>query len=89
MFSKEWEKAYKLNTQQSIWPWSEMISLVSRHTRKVTNGVRVLELGCGTGANIPFFLKKKFDYYAIEGSKTAIKSIIKRYPNLKKKNNTR
>lgn len=84
MFSKEWKKVYKSKHSKTLWPWSEMISLVSRHTKEQRK-IKILELGCGPGANIPFFLKKKFDYYAVEGSSEAVNLIKKRYPSLKKK----
>ena len=45
-------------------------------------GGRVLELGCGAGANIPFFLALGMDYYAIEGSPTIVKQLHKRYADL-------
>ena len=85
MFSKNWEKVYKKNQQLSVWPWSDLITLISRYIlrkRKINN---VLELGTGAGANIRFFSEKNIDYYGIEGSKSAVNSIKKKFPYLKKK----
>src|SRR5207244_611872 len=45
--------------------------------------LRILEIGCGAGANIPFFLAVKADYYAIEGSATVVGQLHERYPELK------
>ena len=39
-----------------------------------------MELGCGAGANIPFFKSLKVDYYAIDGSKTAVQRLWNRFP---------
>lgn len=73
-FSKEWESAYQQSKQLSVWPWSHMISLV-HHYGNLHKGMRVLELGCGAGANIPFFVKAEADYYAVEGSVTMVERL--------------
>jgi SAM-dependent methyltransferase len=44
--------------------------------------LKVLELGCGSGANIPFFLNGNYDYYAIEGSSTIVARLHQHYPQL-------
>ena len=84
MFSKKWEKTYKENKQISVWPWSDLITLVSRYVLNKKKIKNVLEIGSGAGANIRFFYEKKIDYYGIEGSKSAVKIIIKRFPKLRK-----
>ena len=66
-FSKEWNEIYINNQQLSIWPWDEVIALTHRNFKQKDNMV-VLELGCGAGANIPFFASIGAKYYAIEGS---------------------
>lgn len=42
----------------------------------------VLELGCGVGMNIPYFSHREADYYGIDGSDSAVKSLLERYPAL-------
>jgi len=32
-FSTEWNKFYQDNTQMSIWPWHDIVSLVHRHCK--------------------------------------------------------
>jgi SAM-dependent methyltransferase len=83
-FSQEWEERYADNTHLSVWPWSDIVSLVHRHCKLLiaAKGTRVLELGCGAGANIPFFLALGMDYYAIEGSQVIVTQLHQRYPNL-------
>ena len=78
-FSSEWDAAYRGATHLSIWPWSDMVSWVMRHGR------RVLEIGCGAGANIPFFLSTGVEYWAIEGSAAAVALLHDRYPELRER----
>jgi len=84
-FSKEWEQRYKENTHLSIWPWSDLVSYVMRYSRPHNNSFRVLELGCGAGANIPFFMSLGVEYYAIEGSETIVTNLKQRFPLLEDK----
>ena len=82
-FSVDWDNCYADNTQLSVWPWSDIVSLVNRHCKQqITGGGRVLEYGCGAGANIPFFRALGIDYSAIEGSPTIVKQLHERYPDL-------
>jgi len=84
-FDQNWEKSYANNTQLSVWPWSDIVSLVNRHFKGLISlgrGARVLELGCGAGANIPFFRSLGMDYSAIEGSPTIVRQLHERYPDL-------
>ncbi|EKE02084.1 MAG: hypothetical protein ACD_20C00429G0021 [uncultured bacterium] len=79
-FSMEWDEKYKENTHMSIWPWSDVVSYVMRYAKPQNSDIRVLELGCGAGANIPFFKKLGVKYYAIEGSLTIVEKLKKQYP---------
>lgn len=83
-FDPDWEKSYASGTHLSVWPWSDIVSLVNRHCKALITqgGGRVLELGCGAGANIPFFQALGMDYSAIEGSPTIVKQLHERYPDL-------
>lgn len=81
-FSNEWEQRYAENTHLSVWPWSDVVSLTRRHCRDLGAHSRVLELGCGAGANIPFFQALGVDYYAIEGSPTIAAKLRERLPQL-------
>ncbi len=81
-FSEEWDERYRENTHMSIWPFSDLVGYVMRYARPDHKGYRVLELGCGAGANIPFFKHLGVDYYAIEGSSTIVKSLTERFPEL-------
>ena len=62
-----WDENYKQSLELSIWPWDEVVGLTHRYCQ-IKSSMIVLELGCGAGANIPFFASIGADYYAIEGS---------------------
>ncbi len=81
-FSKEWDEAYKANMYLSIWPWSDMVSYVLRYVHP-DKKFRVLELGCGAGANIPFFRHLGVEYFAVEGSPAVVEKLHTRFPELK------
>lgn len=81
-FSPEWEQRYHENTHLSVWPWSDVVSFVMRHARPSGSQFRVLELGCGAGANIPFFEALGVQYCAIEGSPTIVQKLHERFPAL-------
>jgi SAM-dependent methyltransferase len=79
-FSKEWDTVYRESGQMSIWPWSDLVSMVMRYARPSGPAYRIVELGCGAGANVPFFLNLQADYYAIEGSPHMVARLKERYP---------
>ena len=82
-FSLEWDSRFKKNKNISVWPWSDLVSYVKRYSNFSKKNPKVLELGCGPGANIPFFLSITQNYYAIEGSSTIVKQLVKKFPKLK------
>lgn len=81
-FSEEWEVAYKQRTHQSKWPWSDLVSLVHRYVNTEKDDFSVLELGCGYGANIPFFLSLGAHYCAVEGSGFVVSHLKERFVEL-------
>lgn len=83
-FSKEWEDIYNKQNHLSIWPWSDVVSYVKRYANPADNvNYRVLELGCGAGANIPFFESLSVEYHAIEGSSTIVGKLHEKFPRYK------
>ena len=84
-FSKEWDYIYSANAHLSIWPWSDVVSYVYRYAKPADGFHRVVELGCGAGANIPLFVKFKADYYGIDGSPAVVAMLHKSFPELKDK----
>lgn len=84
-FSMEWDRRYQELTHLSIWPWSDLVGYVMRYARPAGSEFRVLELGCGAGANIPFFQSLQVDYCGIEGSPAIVQKLQERFPVLKNK----
>jgi SAM-dependent methyltransferase len=83
-FSKEWDQAYRYYKQMNAWPWSDVVSYVIRYAYSTKKNFRVLELGCGSGANIPFFLSLGYKYYGIDGSSAIVNRLKRKFPRIKK-----
>jgi SAM-dependent methyltransferase len=81
-FSQEWDQRYTENAHLSVWPWSDLVSLVRRNCRSLGSASRVLELGCGAGANIPFFEALGVQYHGLEGSPAIVTRLHERFPEL-------
>ena len=87
MFSEEWESIYSKGLQNSIWPWSDLVSRVMRTAkdeRLNLESVNVLELGCGAGANVAFFGALESRYHGIDGSASTIVGLQNRFKENKK-----
>lgn len=82
-FSKEWEQRYSENTHNTNWPWTDLVSYVKRYTKLESQNSNILELGCGSGANIPFFISLNVNYYGMDGSSIIIKKLQQKFPQLK------
>jgi len=82
-FSSEWEILYGKNAHMSSWPWSDLVSMVMRFAKPSKDNFKILELGCGAGANIPFFINLGVQYFSIDGSATIIKKLKEKFPTLK------
>jgi SAM-dependent methyltransferase len=82
-FSAEWDQRYKENTHMSVWPWSEIVSYVTRHVRPGHRPLSVLELGVGAGANVPFLKSIAQRYCGIEGSPSIVEKVRQGHPELK------
>jgi SAM-dependent methyltransferase len=84
-FSRQWDQRFRANKNVSIWPWSDLVSYVCRYAKPTDGFHRVFEIGCGAGANIPFFLSLGIDYSAVEGSPTIVAMVHDAYPKLREK----
>jgi len=78
-FSTEWERIYSQGMQNSIWPWSDLVSYVMRYARPGSGSTKVLELGFGAGANIAFFSSLGVEYFGTEGSESAVQRVGQRF----------
>jgi SAM-dependent methyltransferase len=79
-FTNNWENIYRTNQQLSIWPWSDLVSAVMHFAEPANERLRVLELGCGAGSNIPLFDSLDADYFGIDGSDAIIKKLKQAFP---------
>lgn len=79
-FSRGWEEAYRAERHMSVWPWSDLVGFVMRYAKPNGKDFKVLETGCGAGANIPFFESLGVDYYGVEGSETIVGKVKDRFP---------
>jgi SAM-dependent methyltransferase len=82
-FDAKWEATYSDGGQAIRWPWSDVIGFVIRYCRPNGPSFRVLELGCGSGGNIPFFKAIGCEYYSVEGSPTAVRQVLEGHPDLR------
>ncbi len=81
--SAEWDAVYRGSRHLSVWPWTDLVSYVHRYANPDAGYRRVLECGCGAGANIPFFLSLGVDYYGIDGSPHIVARLHERFPELR------
>lgn len=68
-----WEKIF-LNQAWGKYPSEDLIRFIARNFYGAPNRkqVRVLELGCGPGANLWYLAREGFSFVGIDGSATAI-----------------
>lgn len=68
-----WERLFR-SQAWGKYPPEDLIRFIARRFYDVPDRakVRVLELGCGTGANVWFMAREGFDVSGIDGSETAI-----------------
>ncbi len=68
-----WEQIFR-SQDWGRYPPEELIRFVARNyfSAPDRSEIRILELGCGAGANIWFLAREGFDTYGIDGSQTAI-----------------
>jgi SAM-dependent methyltransferase len=73
MWDSGWDKIYQEN-DWGKYPDNSVVRFMARNffNREARSAVRVLEVGCGAGANLCFLAREGFDSYGIDGSKVAI-----------------
>ena len=79
---KSWDPVWEKVFSQNPWgkyPGESLIRFVARNFYKLNRpDVKILEVGCGPGANIWYLAKEHFDACGIDGSETAIKQAKER-----------
>ncbi len=83
-----WEKVFS-EQPWGKYPGESLIRFIAKNFYKLNRGeVKILEVGFGTGANIWYLSREKFDTYGIEGSETGVKLAYERlYGGIKRKIN--
>lgn len=78
-WDKSWEKVFQMN-EWGKYPPEELIRFMGRNFyKKNRKQVKVLDLGCGTGACSWYVAREGFSVYGVDGSKTAINLAKKRF----------
>jgi len=73
-----WEKVFQ-EQEWGKYPGESLIQFMARNFyKKIRKNIKILEVGCGTGANIWYLSRERFDAYGIDGSQTAISIATKR-----------
>ncbi len=76
-FDQEWEKVHQSRTW-GRYPAEEVIRFVCRHYNSANPApTRILDLGCGGGANSWFLAREGFKAYSFDGSFSALKNCRK------------
>ena len=75
-FDSKWEDTYLNSSGKHLnkYPYGQLVTYFFRNLKNLPNKVtpNILELGCGTGNNLPLILNEGFNAYGIDGSKSAI-----------------
>ena len=74
MWNKGWDRIFKLHNWGK-YPDMSVIRFIAQNYFKKKNRkkISILEVGCGTGANLSFFSKEGFNSFGIDGSRVALK----------------
>ncbi len=78
-WDKTWEDIYK-KKNWGKYPNEELIKFIARnfYSNLSRSKIKILEIGCGPGANMWYMGREKFEIHGIDGSRTAVKKCIKR-----------
>jgi ubiquinone/menaquinone biosynthesis C-methylase UbiE len=71
-WDKKWQSVF-IENEWGKYPAESVIRFVAKNFYKSNRSeIKILEVGCGTGANIWYLLREGFDAYGIDGSSVAI-----------------
>ena len=76
-FDKKWEKLYRAQGYRGRYPNEDLIRFIASLYHPLGDEerrkIRILEVGCGPGAQIWYLAREGFSVYGVDGSETAIK----------------
>jgi len=78
VWDEKWEKVFQTEEWGKYPPECLIRFIAGNYYNKDRKTVKILEIGCGTGTNLWYMARERFDVYGIEGSKTAVERAIKR-----------
>lgn len=71
-FSKEWEEIHR-NQELGKYPSEQLVRFIARNFyNNDRKNIKILDFGCGAGANTWFLAREGFDVYAFDGSESAV-----------------
>ncbi|MED4461194.1 class I SAM-dependent methyltransferase [Metabacillus fastidiosus] len=72
-WDQTWERVFQ-NQEWGKYPSEDLIRFIARNFYQYTNRkeIKILEVGCGTGANLWYIAREGFSVYGVDGSKTAV-----------------
>lgn len=75
-----WDKIFK-SQRWGEYPENELIRFIARNFYKYPNRskIKILDIGCGTGANTWYIAREGFDTYGIDKSRVAINILKDRF----------
>jgi len=76
-WDSNWENIFR-NNSWGKYPESSLIRFVVGHFNTNRSEIKILEIGCGPGANVWFLAREGFNAYGVDGSTTAIDTASKR-----------
>jgi len=78
-WSSNWEKIY-YERDWGKYPEIELVRFISRRFSENNNlsEIKILDLGCGTGASTWYLAREGFNVFAIDGSESGVKKAIER-----------
>ena len=81
-FDKKWEEFSTANNGNN-YPETPLVRFIARnfYNLKDRKNIRILDMGCGSGASVCFLAAEGFSVYGIDGSKSAINISKKRLEN--------
>jgi SAM-dependent methyltransferase len=73
MWDKGWDKIF-LNYEWGKYPSEELIRFIARKFYATPNrsDIRILEVGCGVGANLWYLAREGFNAFGLDGSQIAV-----------------